>query len=181
VIPRYADILPTVSWHKLIHQQTALDLSSQLSVPVVVADSGFDLITRLKECVARENEAWIGDDMFDDLHDLSPLTTPESSPAPTPCLGPIGLPWPDPPSADTGSAPDVSSELTMAEKRKCRKVLQGRENRKEKKRKTKQNQRDGPSLRKEPQTKYASKAVPVYTDTSTSDAPVASTGYVGLK
>ena len=175
MFPRYADILPTVSWHlKLIHLQAVLDL------PVVVADSGFDLITRLKECVAHEDEAWIGDDMFDDLHDLSPLTTPESSPAPTPRLGPIGLPWEDPPSADTGTVPDVSSELTTAEKRKRRKALQSRENRKKKERKTKQNQRDGPPLREEAQTKYASKAIPVFTDTSTSDAPAASTGYVGL-
>jgi hypothetical protein len=56
--------------------------------------------------------------MFDDLHDLSPLTTPESSPAPTPHLDlePIGLPLPDPPSAVTGTVPDVFT----AEKRKRR-------------------------------------------------------------
>jgi hypothetical protein len=118
--------------------------------------------------------------MFDDLHDLSPLTTPESSPAPTPRPAPVGLPLLDLPSAVTGAVPDVSSALTAAEKRKHRKVLQGRENRKNKERKTKQNQRDGPPLREEAQEKYASKAIPIYTDTPTADAPVASSGYIGL-
>jgi hypothetical protein len=71
---------------------------------------------------------------------------------------------PNPPSTATGTIPDRSSALTAAEKRKRRKVLQSRENRKNKDRKTKQNQQDGPR----------------YTDTPTADAPVASTGYVGL-
>jgi hypothetical protein len=42
----------------------------------------------------------------------------------------------------------------------------------------KQNQRDGSPLREEAHKKYASKAVPIYTETPTADAPVASTGYV---
>jgi hypothetical protein len=46
-----------------IHQQPVLDHYSHSSVPLVVADTGFDLIMRLKESVARENEAWIGDEM----------------------------------------------------------------------------------------------------------------------
>jgi hypothetical protein len=165
--------------------ESVLDHDSQPSVPpVVVADAGFDLITRLQECCATENQAWIGDDMFDDvfddLHDLSPLTTPETSPAPTPRVEPIGLPLPDPSSAVTGTVPDVPSELTAAERRKRRKVLRSRENRKKKEQKTKQNQRDGPPLREKAQEKYESKAIPIYTDTPTADAPVASSSYVGL-
>lgn len=127
-----------------------------------------------------EDQAWAGDDMFDNPYDSSPLTSLESSPAPTPRLEPIGLPLPDPPCAVTSTALDLSSEPTAAEKRKRRKVLQGRENRKNKERKIKQNQRDGPPLRKEAQKKYASKAVPIYTDTSTANAPVASSGYTAL-
>ena len=94
-----------------------------------------------------------------------------------PHLEPIGLPLPDPPSAVIGTAPDASSELTATERRKHCKTLQSRENRRNKECKIKQDQRDGPPLREEAQTKYASKAIPVYTGTPTADA---SSGYEGL-
>jgi hypothetical protein len=138
------------SWYKLIYRQTVLDLASQPSVPVVVADTGFDLITRLKECIACENQAWIATTC------LTTYTTCHHSPHRNPRLlqrrvwNPLDY-LPDPPSAVHGTVPDVSSELTAAEKRKRRKVLQGRENRKKKERKTKKNQRDGPPLREEAQ------------------------------
>ena len=115
--------------------------------------------------------------MFDDLQDLSPLTKPESSPAPMPHLEPIGLPLLGPPSGITGTILDVSWEPTATEKRRRRKVLQGREN---KEHKMKQGQWDGKPLHEKAQTKYASKATPFYTNTPTADAPIASSGYVGL-
>jgi hypothetical protein len=181
VILRYTYTLPTVS-HKLIQRQTVLDpcLQPCVLVPVVVADTGFDLIMRLKECLTRENQAWVDDDMFNDLHNLSPLTTPESSPAPMLCLEPIGLPLLEPPSGVAGTVPNAPLGPTATERRRHRKVLQGRENRKNKERKTKQSQRDGKPLCEKAQAKYASKAAPVYTDMPTADAPVVSSSYVGL-
>lgn len=147
---------------------------------VRVPSQNFDFIAGLKESVTRDNNDLPCDDLFSPSPLTTPETSPDSSPTSTPHLPPVDLPIFENESINKGTPSESIAELTPAQKRRNRNVLQGRENRKKRRLEVKQKQKSGPPPRKQAEEKYKQEAAPVYTSAYVEGANVASAGYTGL-
>ena len=127
----------------------------------------FNLVSGIQESVARE-ELYLADDLFSP----SPLTTPESTPESSPNQEPVNLP-PDEAEVDTETAP-----MTAQQRRKRKKMLQGRQNMKKRLQEEKQSKREGPPVRPGVWKKYVEGATGVQTKAATSTAAVTRSAYI---
>jgi hypothetical protein len=151
-----------------------------------VANShSFDLARRLQEILAFE------DCPEDDLLDLSPLTTPESTPETSPALKMVALPKnhvidPAHPSVvDFPVTNDASAKAPSAsnksERVKRRNKQQGHKNTAKKRAKAATETGSKPPQIREPaKVKYTADPQPIFMPMSTKNAPVAIMGYIAL-
>jgi len=148
----------------------------------------FDFGQRLRHVWGTATSLLPADDLFDEeLFSLSPLTSPDSTPSPTPKAIAVDLPAVETaPAMEPLPVEKVAEALTSLEKKKRKMKARSKKNKKQKRflakvKEMEENQfRDGPAVREKAKSKYLQEADLLFTKVDTAASRVTKSAYASV-